>query len=67
VSAEGEIGVAVTLRQHRRGQATKSERVHQGDGDDGFERFYLVWIGYNDNRIEAELGYFRELWSWIVG
>ena len=67
VSAEGELGVAATLGQHRRGQATKSGRVQQGDGDGRVERFYLVSIGYNDNRTEAELGCFRELWSWIVG
>jgi hypothetical protein len=59
--------VASTLGQHRRGQAIKSGRVQQGDGDDGVKRFYLVSIGYNDNRTEEELGCFRELWSWIVG
>lgn len=67
VSAEGELGVAATLEQHRRERATKSGRVQQGDGDDGVECFYLVSIGYNDNRTEAELDCFRKLWSWIVG
>jgi hypothetical protein len=67
VSAEGELGVAATLGQRRRGQATKLGRVQQGDGDDGVERFYLASIGYNDNKTEAELGCFRYLWSWIVG
>jgi hypothetical protein len=67
VSAEGELGVAATLVQHRRGQATKSGRVQQGDGDDGVKHFYLVLIGYNDNKIEAESVCFRKLWSWIVG
>jgi hypothetical protein len=67
VSAERELGVAATLGQHRRGHAKKSGRVQQGDGDDGVERFYLVLIGYNDNKTEAELGCFRKLWSWIVG
>jgi hypothetical protein len=59
--------VAATLGQRIRGQATKLGRVQQGDGDDRVERFYLVSIGYNDNRTEAELGCFRELWSSIVG
>ena len=66
VSVEGELCVAATLGQRRRGHATKLGRVQQGDGDDGVERFYLVSIGYNDNRTEAELGCFRELWSSIV-
>jgi hypothetical protein len=66
VSTEGELGVPVTLGQHRRGQATKSGWVQQGYGDDGVERFYLVSIRYNDNRTEVELDCFRELWSWIV-
>ena len=67
VSVEGELGVAATLGQHRRGMATKLRRVQQGDDDDGVESFYLVSIEYNDNRTETELGCFRELWSWIVG
>jgi hypothetical protein len=67
VSVEGELCVAATLGQRRRGHATKLGRVQQGNGDDGVERFYLVSIGYNDNRTEAELGCFRELWSSIVG
>ncbi|AQK63774.1 succinate dehydrogenase10 [Zea mays] len=50
VSVEGELGVAATLGQHRRGMATKLRRVQQGDDDDGVERFYLVSIGYNNNR-----------------
>jgi hypothetical protein len=61
VSTEGELGVAATLGQRRRVQTTKSERVQQGDGDDRVESFYLVSIGYNDNRTEAELDHFREL------
>jgi hypothetical protein len=51
----------------QKGQTTKLGRVQQGDGDDEVERFYLVSIGYNDNKTEAELGCFRDLWSWIVG
>jgi hypothetical protein len=55
------------IGETQKGQATKSGRVQQGDGDGGVERFYLVSIGYSDNRTKAELGCFRESWSWIVG
>jgi hypothetical protein len=63
VSTEGELGVAATLRKRRRGQATKSGRVQQGDGDDGVERFYLVSIGYKDNRTKAELDVELDCWT----
>jgi hypothetical protein len=66
VSAEGELGV-----QRHWGNAEGGRRQSQGEYNKGMamteSSASTLSIGYNDNRTEAELSCFRELWSWIIG
>jgi hypothetical protein len=65
-ASEGELGV----KRHW-GNAEGDKRQSQGEYNKGMamteSSASTLSIRYNDNRTEAELSFFRELWSWIIG